>query len=222
MTIGMLQFGCAAGSAMRSPSKSCASTPSTLGPPAGDASLDSIVEGASAPSGPRPHPAPFFQGQYSRGEAEGNLLGTQYIRAYSVIPPPRLWRLERTRIGRKLSTLSVTGRLKTTSIGGRTGWRTSASSSDAITAAGEAKKAVDYRRTVHAAWALAFSEVPCPGSGADSRLPPGGLDEMSGLYFESAVFDTFGGCSENTTELVKMYVQRVADLQGSTLNRVFQ
>lgn len=81
----------------------------------------------------------------------------------------------------------------------RTSSRHSVSSPGAITASGEANKAGKYRHKVLSAWALAFPEVPCPGSDPDSHFSPGGLDEVTDFYFRSAFFGAFGGCSESTT-----------------------
>lgn len=40
------------------------------------------------------------------------------------------------------------------------------------------------------------------------------------FHFRIAIFDTFGGLSESANELLRSYTKRVADRQGTTLNRV--
>ena len=109
----------------------------------------------------------------------------------------------------------------TTNRAGRVAARNAASSPDALTGAGEVRKAGEYRRKVRNAWKLAFPSVPCPGSEPAAPLPPGGLAEVTGFRFRAAVFDTFGGCSGETTELLMSYAKRVADRQGTTTKRVF-
>ena len=114
----------------------------------------------------------------------------------------------------------VTGAFNTTNADGRRASRNSASSPDAITGAGETKKARAYIRKVRAARKLAFPGVPCPGYSPEAPLPPGGLEEVTGFRFRAAVFDIFGGCSDDTTELLMSYAKRVADRQGTTPKRV--
>ena len=71
------------------------------------------------------------------------------------------------------------------------------------------------------AWEIAFPGVLCPGSSPEEPLPPGGLEEVTGFRFRAAIFDTFGGCSDETTELLMSYAKRFADRQGTTPKLVY-
>lgn len=63
--------------------------------------------------------------------------------------------------------------------------------------------------------------VLCPGSETDAPLPASGLAEVSGIEFRDAIFDTFGGCSEGTVDLLMSCVKRVADRQGTSKARLW-
>ena len=115
----------------------------------------------------------------------------------------------------------ITGAFNTTNRSARVAARNAAASPDAITGAGELKKAGEYRRKVRNAWKLAVSSVSCPGSGRAAPWPPGGLAEVTGFRFRAAVCDAFGGCSDDTTEVLMSFANRVADRQGTTTKRVF-
>ena len=56
-------------------------------------------------------------------------------------------------------------------------------------------------------------------------MPPGGMTEVSGFTFKPAIFDTFGGCSEGTEELIMDYAKQVAAREGrkpkGVYNRVY-
>ena len=52
-------------------------------------------------------------------------------------------------------------------------------------------------------------------------MPDEGLEGITGLKFRPAVFDTFGGCSEDTAQLFKEYAKREACRQGKTTSYVF-
>ena len=161
-----------------------------------------------------------FQGKYGQGEAVGLLFGTLHRPADALVFPPPAAPGEDPGLPTAIDFL-VTGPFSTTSRTGRTAARHAAASPSAITDAGEATKAGAYRRKVRNAWKLAFPSVPCPGSEPAAPLPPGGLEEVTGFRFRAAVFDTFGGCSDDTTELLMSYAKRVADRQGSSAKRVF-
>ena len=161
-----------------------------------------------------------YQGKYGQGEAVGLLFGTQHRPADALVFPPPPAPGEDPGRPTAIDFL-ITGAFSTTSATGRRQSRNSASSPHAITAAGETAKASGYIRKVRAAWKIAFPGVPCPGSSPEAPLPPGGLEEVTGLQFRAAVFETFGGCSDGTTELLMSYAKRVADRQGTTPKRVY-
>ena len=115
----------------------------------------------------------------------------------------------------------VTGAFNTTNADGRRASRNSAASPEAITGAGETKKAREYIRKVRATWKIAFPGVPCPGSSPEAPLPPGGPEEVTGFRFRAAGFDTFASCSDETTDLLMSYAKRVADRQGTTPKGVY-
>ena len=48
-------------------------------------------------------------------------------------------------------------------------------------------------------------------------MPAGGLEEVTGFDFRPAVFDTFGGCSSETDELLMDYAKLVATRQRRSL-----
>lgn len=74
-------------------------------------------------------------------------------------------------------------------------------------------------------WDSAHPDVPLPGTEGGAPLPAGGMDDFVGLSFRPAVFDVFGGCSEDTMELLSSYAKKVATRQGSfaksVLNTVY-
>ena len=49
----------------------------------------------------------------------------------------------------------------------------------------------------------------------------GGMEEVTGLKFRPAVFDSFGGCAEDTALLLMGYAKRAANRQGKTAKQVF-
>ena len=161
-----------------------------------------------------------YQGKYGQGEAVGLLFGTQHRPADALVFPPPPAPGEDPGRPTAIDFL-ITGRFCTTSATGRRQARNSAASALEITALGEIAKASAYLRKVRAAWKIAFPGVPCPGSSSEAPLPPGGLEEVTGIRFRAAVFDTFGGCSDGTTELLMSYAKRVADRQGTTPKRVY-
>ena len=58
------------------------------------------------------------------------------------------------------------------------------------------------------AWNLAHPNTPLPGSQPGTPMPAGGLEEVTGFDFRPAVFDTFGGCSSETDELLMDYAKQ--------------
>lgn len=128
-----------------------------------------------------PTPAGFiFQRKYVRGESESLLYGTSYRPTDSFIFPPPAVPFKDPGRPTAIDFL-VTGSFIITNDEGRRTSRKSASSSDANTIAGEKAKARYYRLKVHAALKRAFPGVSCPGSETDAPLPPGGLDEVTGV-----------------------------------------
>ena len=150
----------------------------------------------------------------------GLLFGTQHRPADALVFPPPPAPGEEPGRPTAIDFL-ITGAFNTTSPSGRRRSHKAASSPLAITSNGEIVKARAYLQKVRAAWKLAFPGAPCPGSSPEAPLPPGGLEELTGLRFRAAVFDTFGGCSDETTELLMSYAKRVADRQGTTPKRVY-
>lgn len=101
----------------------------------------------------------------------------------------------------------------------RTILRHFSSSSSKITTASEANKAGDYPRKVYSDCSLAFPGFLCPSSGPYTPFQLDGFDEVTGIQFRSAVFETLSGCFESTYELLKFFAKRVAGRQGIILNR---
>ena len=154
------------------------------------------------------------------GEAVGLQFGPPKFPADALVFPPLAAPGEDPGLPTAIDFL-ITGAFNTTNRSGLAAARNAAASPDAIMGAGELKKAGEYRRKVRNAWKLAVSSVSCPGSGRAVPWPPGGLAEGTGFRFRAAVFDTFGGCCGDTTEVLMSYANRVADRQGTTTKRVF-
>ena len=72
------------------------------------------------------------------------------------------------------------------------------------------------------AWNLAHPNTPLPGSQPGTPMPAGGLEEVTGFDFRPAVFDTFGGCSSETDELLMDYAKLVATRQRRSPKSVFK
>ena len=51
---------------------------------------------------------------------------------------------------------------------------------------------------------------PATGIAPEPPDAPGGLETVTGLKFRPAVFDVYGGCSEDTAQLFMDYAERVA------------
>ena len=115
----------------------------------------------------------------------------------------------------------VSGAFSAASPSSRKSARKAAASADAIVNAASAAKWSAYHRKVTQAWAIAHPNTPLPGSHPSYPMPSGGLEEVTGLKFRPAVFDSFGGCGEDTAQLFMGYAQRVARRQGKSAKHVF-
>ena len=115
----------------------------------------------------------------------------------------------------------VTGAFSSECPSSRKAARQAAASADAIVNTGSKGKWGAYHRKVAHAWRTAHPTSPLPGSHPSHPMPAGGLEEVTGLKFRPAVFDVFGGCSEDTVQLFMDYARRVACRQGKTAKHVF-
>ena len=91
----------------------------------------------------------------------GLLFGTSHLPADALVFPPPAAPGEEPGLPTAIDLL-VTGAFNTTNRTGRTAARNAAASPDAITGAGEMKKAGEYRRKVRNAWKIAFPSVLYP------------------------------------------------------------
>jgi len=161
-----------------------------------------------------------FQGKYFRGEAKGLLFGTASRPADALIFPPITAPGEKVDLPTAIDFV-VTGAFNATCASSRKAARKAASSADAIVNTAASAKWNGYRRKVTQAWDSTHPNVPLPGSHPTSPMPAGGLEEVTGFKFRPAVFDTFGGCSEDTGALILEYAKRVAARQGKSAKNVF-
>ena len=89
-------------------------------------------------------------------------------------------------------------------------------STEAIVNSASKVKLGAYHRKVAQAWNTAHPNTPLLGSHPSHPIPVDGLEAVTGLKFRPAVFDVFGGCSEDTAQLFMDYAKRVACRQGKT------
>ena len=115
----------------------------------------------------------------------------------------------------------VTGAFSAASPSSRKVARSAAASANALVNSAAKTKYGAYNRKVADAWNSAHPNTPLPGSHPSNPMPAGGLEEVTGLKFRPAVFDVFGGCSENTAQLFLEYAKLVACRQGKTAKYVF-
>ena len=115
----------------------------------------------------------------------------------------------------------VTGPFRTARTTARKVARLAAAYPDVTLASASGKKLKDYRNKVVVAWKAAYPTVPLPGSHPAAPLPPGGPPEVTGFVFKPAIFDTFGGCSDDTEALIAVYTKLVAAREGRKTKGVF-
>ena len=161
-----------------------------------------------------------FQGKYFQGEAKGLLFGTASRPADALVFPPIPTPGERADLPTAIDFV-VSGAFSAGCSSSRKAARKAAASSDAIVNTAAAAKWGGYRRKVSQAWGAAHPNVPLPGSHPSSPMPAGGLEEITGIKFRPAVFDSFGGCSDDTGKLIMDYAKRVASRQGKTAKNIF-
>ena len=101
------------------------------------------------------------------------------------------------------------------------GSRKAATSAYAIVDSASRAKWGAYHRKVTQAWTTAHPNTPLPGSQPSHPMPADGLEAITGLRFRPAVFDVFGGCSEDTAQLFMEYAKWVACRRGKTAKYVF-
>ena len=156
-----------------------------------------------------------FQGKYFSGEAKGLLFGTASRPADALIFPPIPAPGEKAELPTAIDFV-VSGAFSATCAYSRKAARKAATSSEAIiNTAAAAKRNAYHRKVVHARDST-HPNVPLPGSHPSSPMPAGGLEEITGFKFRPAVFDTFGGCSEDTRFLIMEFAKRVAARQGKS------
>ena len=161
-----------------------------------------------------------FQGKYFLGEAEGLLFGTGSRPADALVFPPLPGPGEPPDTPTAIDFM-VTGPFNTANLSARRAARRAAASSDALLNAAYVFKSNSYRKQVAAAWKQAHPNTPLPGSQPDAPMPIGGLQEVTGFKFRPAVFDTFGGCSAETEDLLMEYAKLVATRQRRSAKGVF-
>ena len=162
-----------------------------------------------------------FQGKYFRGEANGLLFGTASRPADALIFPSLPGPGATIELPTAIDFM-VSGNFSTASATACKDARRAAASSDAILDNATAKKETDFRKKVVDAWKMAHPTTPLPGSHPDAPMPQGGLAEVTGFRFRPAIFDTFGGCSEGTAELIMDHAKLVAAREGRKPMGVFK
>ena len=154
------------------------------------------------------------------GESEGLLFGTGSRPADALVFPALPGPGEPLDIPTAIDFM-VSGPFNTANVNSRRAARRAAASSDAILNAAYMFKSNCYSKKVAAAWKQTHPNTPLPGSQPDAPMPTGGLQEVTGFKFRPAVFDTFGGFSAETEELLMDYAKLVATRQRRSAKGVY-
>lgn len=108
----------------------------------------------------------------------------------------------------------VSGAFSTDYASIRKATRRAAGSSDAIVNAATVKNPSDYHIKVAQAWDFSHPNTPLPRAHPNVPNPDGGLDEVTGFHFKPSIFDSFGGCSNDTEHPIVDYAKCIAARKG--------